>query len=75
MDTPPNRMQMTPAMFLDSSSGADLLINTPLPPGFLVNLRNIGDGIVEPGTFLLRQERPFIGNMLAAILSIVIGEV
>jgi hypothetical protein len=66
-------MQMTPAMFLDSSSGADLLINTP--PGFLVNLRNTGDSIVEPGTFLLRQERPFIWNMLAPILSIVIGEV
>jgi hypothetical protein len=64
-------MEMTPTMFLDSSSGADLSINTP--HGFLVNLRNAGDSVVEPGTFL--HQRPFIWNMLARIRSIVIGEV
>jgi hypothetical protein len=52
MDTPTNKMEMTLAMFLDSSSGADLSINTP--HGFLVNLRNTGGSVVEPGTFLLR---------------------
>ena len=73
MDTLTNRMEMTPTMFLDSSSRADLSVNTP--HGVLVNLRNTGDSVVEPGTFLLRQECPFIWNMLARIRSIVIGEV